>query len=298
MIAQIYAPLDNSQFHRTLYIFSCLSPLCSTQSHSWICFRAQYIEKTEKETSHHKPTLATNIKWCSDEDDWGDQDQMSISDSENFNEENGNTIKADNRHSDEEESTSMDNDPIPSFGNLNVDDKNANCGAQGGGAVGRINSPHASAEIEGEESEVVSIETPIEPQRDIIALLKQTSAIPSNLENMFIKSFFIAVDEERLQSVPNVSEHIRDLMQEYQLKDESLRTSPDSPIGGGAAGGMVANVGGDGNDQEQYEKGTPAHGDIIFYDFLCRIQQNPGQILRFVFNTYIIIRTIYFNTFI
>lgn len=31
----------------------------------------------------------------------------------------------------DEESNSMDSDPIPGFGNLQVDDKNANCGAQG-----------------------------------------------------------------------------------------------------------------------------------------------------------------------
>lgn len=31
----------------------------------------------------------------------------------------------------DEESNSIENDPIPAFGNLQVDDKNANCGAQG-----------------------------------------------------------------------------------------------------------------------------------------------------------------------
>lgn len=37
-----------------------------------------------------------------------------------------------NRLSDEDdESNSVESDPIPAFGNLQVDDKNANCGAQG-----------------------------------------------------------------------------------------------------------------------------------------------------------------------
>lgn len=36
------------------------------------------------------------------------------------------------RMSDEdEESNSIESDPIPGFGNIQVDDKNANCGAQG-----------------------------------------------------------------------------------------------------------------------------------------------------------------------
>lgn len=43
------------------------------------------------------------------------------------------------RMSDEdEESNSMESDPIPGFGNLQVDDKNANCGAQGKHAIRRI----------------------------------------------------------------------------------------------------------------------------------------------------------------
>lgn len=42
------------------------------------------------------------------------------------------------RMSDEdEESNSMESDPIPGFGNLQVDDKNANCGAQGKQAIRR-----------------------------------------------------------------------------------------------------------------------------------------------------------------
>lgn len=46
----------------------------------------------------------------------------------------------------DDESNSMDSDPLPGFENLNVDDKNANCE---GGAVGRlINSPSATAEID------------------------------------------------------------------------------------------------------------------------------------------------------
>lgn len=91
-----------------------------------------------------------------------------------------------------------------------------------GGAVGRIHSPNAYAEIEGEESELVSIDTPLAPQRDLIALLKQTTAVPQDHANISLKSFFISVDEERTsQHLPGISEHVRDLLQEYQGKDES-----------------------------------------------------------------------------
>lgn len=122
----------------------------------------------------------------------------------------------------DDESNSMESDPLPAFGNLQVDDNNANCGAQGDGAVGRICSPNAYAEIEGDESELVSIDAPVAPQRDLIALLKQTTAIPMDVAKISLKSFFISVDEERMQPFNSATDHVRELMQDYQSKDESM----------------------------------------------------------------------------
>lgn len=172
-----------------------------------------------------------------------------------------------------------------------------------GGAVGRLNSPKAYAEIEGEESEMISIDAPVSPHRDLVAMLKQTAAVPSNIEHLSLRSYFIAVDEERKQSygVNNMpmADHVFKLMQEYQGKDDSkyefnqyyflkmtphlvfsiseVRTSPNSPGNGAPAGGGFAKGG---EVEEKYEKGIPVHGDIIFHNFLSRIQENPGQILR------------------
>ena len=219
---------------------------------------------------------------------------------------------------DDEESNSLENDPLPSFGNLQVDDKNANCGAQGkniiffiatifhincfvGGAVGRIHSPNAYAEIEGEESELVTIDTPMFPQRDLIALLKQTQAVPVESSKIIcIKSFFINVDEERIspsQSTHSINEHVRELMQEYQGRDESkyslivvnhctrtsllkiniteVKTTPTSPgnISQGDAGAVA-------DGEEKYEKGVPMHGDVMFHNFLTTVLDHPGQLLR------------------
>lgn len=134
LIFQIYAPLDHSPFHRTLYIFTCIQPTCSNQSKSWICIRVQQLEKvSDKDTANIRQNIVPNINWCHDANDWGDSDDCYNSDADNCNEQNGNIIKNDNnRLSDEDdESNSMESDPIPAFGNLQVDDKNANCGAQG-----------------------------------------------------------------------------------------------------------------------------------------------------------------------
>lgn len=124
--------------------------------------RSQQLEKiSEKDGPRNRaPPSAQNINWCSGADEWDEPDEADEDDDydndgghgkENrqrhedivdINEQNGNFVtnniillnnKNDNSMSeDEEESNSMESDPIPSFGNLHVvDDKNANCGDQG-----------------------------------------------------------------------------------------------------------------------------------------------------------------------
>ncbi|CAD7093629.1 unnamed protein product [Hermetia illucens] len=278
LIMQIYAPLDNSQFHRTLYIFACLSPTCSNVSKSWLCVRTQILDKSPSENSGGsesiKASAALKINWCSGADDWGEP-----ADDVNRNEENGNVIKNDNRISDDDdESNSMENDIICGLGNVNIDDKNANCGAQGG-AIGAMNTSTIYAEIEGEEFENVTIETPTYPERDLVAMLKQTPGIPSNLKKLTLRSFFVSVCEEKQTATTNylgLADHVRELIQEYQFRDENCRSSPDSPVAAAAIGN-----GGAESEQEAYEHAVPAHGDVIFHNFMSTIQDNPGQIIRY-----------------
>ena len=71
-----------------------------------------------------------------------------------------------------------------------------------------------------------------------------------------------------------ILDHIRELYQEYKRQDEAV-LSPSSAASGGAAGAV-----GGAEDQEVYERALPAHGDVIFYEFVSTLQQNPGQILR------------------
>lgn len=57
-----------------------------------------------------------------------------------------------------------------------------------------------------------------------------------------------------------------------------MRTSPSSPANKAIAPGNVAIGNNDGD--EQYEKGIPIHGDVMFHNFLVALQEHPGQILR------------------
>lgn len=136
-----------------------MNSICSNQSKGWICVRVQHLEKVyeRNSSSNKKKNSSTNktSNWCSGADDWGDdngfdkyinsnQKQLAVQQQpldDNLNEQNGNNLmfnhvifaRNENRNmsDDEDEDNSMD-DPIPMFGNLQViDDRNANCGAQG-----------------------------------------------------------------------------------------------------------------------------------------------------------------------
>ncbi|XP_055906220.1 programmed cell death protein 2-like [Eupeodes corollae] len=301
LLVQLYAPLDNSQFHRTLYVFACLHPSCSATSKGWLCLRTQNLDTSNCEIEsaagmkNKKSSTVQKISWCGGADDWGDDCEDL-----NQNEENGNVIKMDNSRlsDDEDESNSMENDLICALDNLDVDDKNANCGAQGGGggggvgmggagvgAYGTVNVQTVCAEIEGGESDVVFVEPPQIPERNLMTLLKESGTDPCKITDPTLRSFFLAVDEERNVSSPTnyfgLSDHVRDLYQEYKKLEDSIGTgSPLTPPT--ASSGMSGGIGGghDG-DGEMYEKGIPVHGDIMFHNFLSSIQSNPGQLIRY-----------------
>lgn len=239
--------------------------------------------------------VVEKIEWCTGADDWGGDDEEPCEPDPNSNEENGNVInnfkpsptKFDNRMSDEEEeeSNSIGSDPLPSFNNLGIDDKNANCGKDPGAyAVARQGSPNRpSAEIEGGEAEVILIDTPPVPQKDVLSLLSSTRMLAKDIGNdAVLKSFYVSVAEENCRpDADPLTEHIQELMMDYENRSE-VRSSPEEP---GAAAAAVAILGGSGVlggvEEETYERGVPIHGDVMFHYFLQRVQENPGQIIRY-----------------
>ncbi|KAK2584828.1 hypothetical protein KPH14_007140 [Odynerus spinipes] len=253
---QLYAPLENSKYHRTLYIFACINPNCWNHNESWTCLRVQSVDNESA-------------------DDWGDN----LND--NSCERNGNNVLS-NAHVDFDHSmqSAIEKDFVDDFAVLQVDDPNANSPASiespiGGGAMGKVDSPQASAEIEGEESEVVCIDTPTQPQCDLVSLLHEVTPFPIQIESSteekyFFTEIFISVDEEA--SNIDVSQHVRELLLEYQ------HTNPDSTSTFNPESSDSKCTG---TDVEKYEKGIPLHGDKMFHDFVTRIQDNPGQLLRY-----------------
>lgn len=79
---QIYAPLENSKYHRTLYIFACINANCWNQNESWSCLRVQSLEQEQVCTSDAVCLSASS--WLDDADNWADDNAL------NDNEQNGN----------------------------------------------------------------------------------------------------------------------------------------------------------------------------------------------------------------
>lgn len=67
------------------------------------------------------------------------------------------------------------------------------------GARANLHSPQASAEIEGDESELVTIDTPTGPQFDLHALLQESAPLPKDVRNAQFTPYFICVAEEDIK---------------------------------------------------------------------------------------------------
>ncbi|XP_068624443.1 programmed cell death protein 2-like [Battus philenor] len=276
LVVQCYAPLENSAYHRTLYVFACINPNCWIQSESWSCVRSQIQDMgtTKQNTTVTMPSSNTNMTWCKGSDEWDEND--------NGDTTNGNVMNIDNdpanscmRNSDEDdESNSYELETVEqALGNLQVfDAHNANMSPQG--AVGANCGPEAAAELEGgDEPGLVIAETPTGPSNDIEALLHQTAELPIDLRNRLVWAplqfvpKYIYVEEEYKKTC--VDDRVTELLNKY--KNEN-----DIEIGGAAD-----KAGGGGLDEEIYEEATPLHGDRLFHAFITRLRNNPGQILRY-----------------
>lgn len=241
LVLQIYAPLDYSPYHRTLYLFACINPNCWNQNGSWVCLRSQMLETKNEVVCSNIAVLDSNdaSEWCSGVDDWGD-------------EENGNLVNSTRDLTNADELARGVSEMEISA----ADEKNANSCGSGEGAIGLV--PMATATIEGDESEVVCIDSPTTPRINLIAVLEETAPLPQvTVARLEFAPYFVSVTEEELYFAPPPSPTETELaLHKFQYDDE-------------------------GTGEEKYEKSLPAHGDKMFYQFVTKIQANPGQILRY-----------------
>ncbi|KAJ0177783.1 hypothetical protein K1T71_006656 [Dendrolimus kikuchii] len=284
LIVQCYAPLESSLYHRTLYVFACINPNCWIQSESWLCVRSQILDNpnTDPGTTVSLTNQGNKLTWCSGADEWDEND--------NGDSANGNFMNVDNapspnnavqRNSDEdEESNSFELETVEqALGHLKMfDAHNANMSPMQG-AVGAVGAPVAAAELEGgDDPGLVTVDTPTAPTNDVEALLHQTAELPPDLRSrltcapmQFIPKFIYV--EEEWNRAPINDDKVNELLNKYKKENELEPCGVDRIAGGAGAGG--------GSEDEVYEEAAPLHGDRLFHSFLTRLQQNPGQILRY-----------------
>lgn len=103
-------------------------------------------------------------EWCSGGDDWGD-------------EENGNVINGTRQLTNAEELARG----LSEMEISTADERNANSSAEE--ATGLV--PMATATIEGDEGEVVCIDSPTTPHINLIAVLEETAPLPQVRAELF-----------------------------------------------------------------------------------------------------------------
>ncbi|XP_043238619.1 programmed cell death protein 2-like [Amphibalanus amphitrite] len=270
LVTQIYAPIGASAYHRTLYLFACVSPECANESGAWRCLRAQQraaAERSEPESTaraSQPATAAAAADWLDSADDWGDGDGGWGDDDGEV--DNSSAGGIDNVRSNTGTGGGEDNlqTLTPSLQKLALDVDNANLAASG-------DPPAASAEVEPASEEGVSPEPVAPPTGDLRALLAARPAPPAG--TVTFRPTYLSVIEEPAPRAA-ASHHELDLLRQYQAR-EGVNMAQLSAGGGGGGGGTAAAA------AEVYERAAPAHGDRLLYKLIQRLELCPAQVLRY-----------------
>ncbi|XP_066961607.1 programmed cell death protein 2-like [Macrobrachium rosenbergii] len=287
LVIQIYAPLEGGLYHRTLYLFACVTQECWNRPHSWTCVRSQIIDHSAVRTSsppNKSPSLVSSRggeTWFEDEDDWGGNDNDGNGNADNFNLASSSQLYLDNMAKKGNDRSNLNNmnsntsstitdvaQSLESKLNIIEDDANANeavCGAVGIVGCG-VEGVEASAVIEGPEGDMIAVDTPEQPTTDIPALFQEAAQIDANADVTFIP-YFVVSDVEPPEDI-SFSEHERELLLRY-----THATGHDFREEEGAVG--------DGKGDGVYEKDVAYHGDVLLHKFKKRLSRSPQQILRY-----------------
>ncbi|XP_071521073.1 programmed cell death protein 2-like [Panulirus ornatus] len=256
LVVQVYAPLEGSVHHRTLYVFACVTQDCWNRPQSWTCLRSQILDPAAVRTSAPASKSPSSVSsycgetWFQDEHDWGGNDNDGNGNADNLNLASSSQLYLDNMAKSGGGRSNLNNinsntnsitevtQKMESKLNIIEDDANANeavCGAVGiVGCEGE--GTEASAVIEGPEGDMIAVDTPEQPTADIPALFQ--------IDHITVVEFFFF----------NFGNSV--LFQEIP-------------------------VGGDGKGDAVYEKDVAIHGDVLLHKFKKRVSRSPHQILRY-----------------
>ncbi|XP_071804356.1 programmed cell death protein 2-like [Asterias amurensis] len=296
LVTQLYCPLEGSQYHRTLYIFTCIAVECLNKQTSWRVIRCQLpvtkllqenAEKEQEETPQ-KVAMATE-DWCDDADDWGsgsdgESDPISCLATPLTENQVMSSSSATTKHDDSEgcsvamttrPSTNMStNERIEKPKNdlkLSTHDKVVDMHS-----IGQPTNDKTNSAMEAVHDDVIN---------DVMKNLsittettEKSSSVKDCLDVLSFKPFYVSVFDEPSSSsmAPELTNHARELMLNYQQREgvnvldwqeQSLQLSSVSA----------------GSD-EVYEKTTAKHGDRFYQKFSKKLQLCPEQCIRYSWN--------------
>ena len=264
LAVQIYAPLDDSPNHRTLYHFCCLHPKCQSKLEGWVCLRDESLDTSTSVTSSTKVQITTVMPttvWVDDAEDWGDDENM---DGDNGNSSNNN----DTTELPEVTVANLD------IGSLTIQNSNANEAvsiAQESSQT-KENDNVPSAEVECvDESVMLDDLTP--PTVDIRTFFAPSSATIPELTEAEFSSFYLNVMEEQYVATladQKLDQRAKELWEEYQKREHCDLTKIQNSKGTST-----------GRIDEVYEKIPPSHGDRLSHKFITQVQSCPEQLIRY-----------------
>lgn len=263
LAVQIYAPLDESPNHRTLYQFCCLNPKCQGKVESWVCLRDELPDTSAsnslpkaKASAKAISTRASTQAWLDDADDWGDE--------ENMDGDNGNSSNNNDRIE-----TAVANLHISSLTTANLNSFTSEYEAASS-QTSDVNIP--SAEVEGLEDSVMLDDLPSQPTVDIRAYFAPSAIDIPELSGIEFSSFYLNVIEEQSAdtfSDRKLDQRAKELWEEYQSREKCDLKKMQKPKG---APGRI---------DETYEKIYPNHGDRFVHKFIKQVQACPTQLIRY-----------------
>ncbi|CAG0888227.1 unnamed protein product [Darwinula stevensoni] len=243
----IYAPLEASEYHRTLYFFTCIRG-----AHGWCCLRTQVLSvcKTAKEDLAQGSIISGVESWLDGADDWGEAPAEE--------EEEGRTSASVTESVDAcqppDEMVLGDMAALSMFETAQSQDLSGEGDTSAWVEDTEGGSGHGPIVLESD----MLVES-----SDIPDLLQASSKLPPQADQATFTFHprYISVIEEPVLASKKEDDHV---------EGKTRRKGKNSP-------------GSDAWGQESYEKPAPRHGDSNFYHFIQVVQEHnqcKEQIIR------------------
>ncbi|KAK3091203.1 hypothetical protein FSP39_017923 [Pinctada imbricata] len=252
LIMQLYCPLGDSCYHRTLYIFACKNKSCWSSPTSWLVLRSQILDEsrilTNKPSQVTEKMFETEDDWGVDNDDWGDEKK----DDSEMNK----VTEWDNSTSKPVADSITEIHPSNHF---EVESEQR-----------RDCSDENRGKILGEGNENVFEGKPSIENLNIKHDQTGAGNYVGPKYDCLVAHYVNVIDEP--SCCENEDSHVQKLLREYERTEGSVMSSLDDADSSRSSA------------DEKYEKDDIRHGDKVFHHFTKQVSVCPQQCIRYQWN--------------